>query len=233
MPDLRYRCLILDHDDTAVDSTSSVHYPAHVEVMRQLRPDRRPVDLEGWFRKNFNPGIVSYLKNELGLSEREFGQEYAIWRSFTSSRTPAFYPGMPEILTEFHRRGGRIAVVSHSEPDIILRHYREAGNGCPLPDLVFGWDAEEERRKPSPWPVLETLRRLNVQPAQALVLDDLKPGVIMARRAGVAAAGAGWAHRIPEIREYMRASCLAFFETVAEFSSFLLLPTSCPRRSPA
>ena len=30
---IRFKCLILDHDDTAVDSTASIHYPAHVEIM--------------------------------------------------------------------------------------------------------------------------------------------------------------------------------------------------------
>jgi phosphoglycolate phosphatase/pyrophosphatase PpaX len=39
---LRYRCLLVDHDDTAVDSTSAVHYPAHLEALRELRPGRTP-----------------------------------------------------------------------------------------------------------------------------------------------------------------------------------------------
>ena len=38
--DLRYRCILIDHDDTAVDSTEAVHYPAHVEALRILRPGR-------------------------------------------------------------------------------------------------------------------------------------------------------------------------------------------------
>ena len=28
---LKYRCLVLDHDDTTVDSTATVHYPCFVE----------------------------------------------------------------------------------------------------------------------------------------------------------------------------------------------------------
>ena len=30
---LRYKCLIIDHDDTAVDSSATVHHPAHVKSM--------------------------------------------------------------------------------------------------------------------------------------------------------------------------------------------------------
>lgn len=221
---LRYRLLILDHDDTAVDSTAVIHYPAHVEVLRVLRPGLLPVGLEGWFRKMFSPGIAAYLKDELGFSEEEILREFEIWRSFTAGRDPEFYPGLLDTLAEFRRRGGQIVVVSHSEPQTILRHYRRASAalGGVLPDLVFGWDPDEGKRKPSPWPVREALRRLRQKAAETLVLDDPKPGVLMARRAGVTAAGAGWAHRIPEIQQYMRAHCLACFETVLEFRRFLL-----------
>ena len=30
----RYKCLVLDHDDTAVMSTQAVHYPSFVEVLK-------------------------------------------------------------------------------------------------------------------------------------------------------------------------------------------------------
>jgi phosphoglycolate phosphatase/pyrophosphatase PpaX len=216
----RFACLFLDHDDTAVDSSSTVHYPAHVEAMRVLRPGRPPVSLEGWFLKNFEPGIMPYLVGELGLSAEELAAEFEIWRSFTTRCTPHFFPGFLEALGEYRAAGGRIAVISHSEPEVIRGHYRAAG---PLvPDLVFGWHEEEQKRKPSPWPVQEALRHLDVPAERALVLDDLKPGVLMARAAGVAAAGAGWAHSIPRIRDYMRSNCLAYFETVRAFREFLL-----------
>ena len=36
---LRYRCLVLDHDDTTVDSTRSVNYPQFREALAHFRPD--------------------------------------------------------------------------------------------------------------------------------------------------------------------------------------------------
>ena len=68
---LRYRCLIIDHDDTAVDSTARIHYPAHIEVMAILRPEIEPVTLRKWFCKNFHPGIMEYLTRELELTQPE------------------------------------------------------------------------------------------------------------------------------------------------------------------
>ena len=68
---LKYKCLILDHDDTAVDSTAEIHYPAHIEIMRQIRPSHIPVSLKEWFLKNYQPGIMEYMVDELKLDKSE------------------------------------------------------------------------------------------------------------------------------------------------------------------
>ncbi len=64
---MKYKCIILDHDDTAVDSTADIHYPAHLETMRVLRPDDDIISLDQWLLKNFHPGIMNYMKNELNF----------------------------------------------------------------------------------------------------------------------------------------------------------------------
>jgi beta-phosphoglucomutase-like phosphatase (HAD superfamily) len=219
----RYRCLILDHDDTAVDGTARVHYPAHLKVLELLRPDHEVIDIETWFRKNFDPGIMHYLVGELGLTPEELAVEHEIWREFTSREIPLFYPGFLDALAEYKSRGGYVAVVSHSEKHVIVGHYQNAADSpTVVPDLVYGWDLEPERRKPSPYPVLEILRQLGLSRRDALVVDDLKPGIVMAQAAGVDAAGVGWGHDIPEIREFMKRTCVAYFATVPEFAEFIL-----------
>jgi len=229
---MRFRCLILDHDDTAVDSTREIHYPAHLEVMQRLRPEWEPISLEEWYRKNFDPGIMGYLVDELALTPEELETEFAIWRNYTSTRIPHFYPGFLELLSEFRARGGRIAVVSHSEREIIERDYLtrsaqgppKAGSGSsnPLPELIFGWDHDESRRKPSPWPVEQILRTFGVGAEETLIVDDLKPAVLMGRASGVRVAAAGWSHDIPEIHEYMERNCFTFLYAVDELRSLLM-----------
>jgi phosphoglycolate phosphatase-like HAD superfamily hydrolase len=219
---MRYRCLVIDHDDTAVDSTATVHYPAHRRAMELLRPGLAPIDLDGWLLKNFDPGLMTYLKDELAMSEEELAAEYTIWREFNTRTRATFFPGFLDVLRKFRENGGRIAVVSHSEADLILEDYRrgDAGDAI-LPELVFGWDPVEQRRKPSPWPIEQILRSFAVEPAEVLVVDDLKPGVAMAEAAGVDIAGAGWGHRIEQIRRYMRRRCKAYFDSIEEFARFL------------
>jgi len=223
---LPYRCLIMDHDDTTVLSTPLVHYPAHVETMRKIRPGRSPVSLEEWFRRNFDPGIMEYLRKGLGFSEEEIEEEYRVWRDFTTSRVPDFVPGMLELLASFREAGGIVTVVSHSEADIIERDYRAASTRAErepfVPDRIHGWTREEAKRKPHPYPVLAILEEFRLDPREALVVDDLRPGVEMAKGAGVDCAAAGWGHDIGEIRSYMREHCSRYFSTVEEFRAFVL-----------
>lgn len=219
----RYRCLILDHDDTAVDGTRRLHYPAHLQAMAVLRPRQQPVDLHTWYQKNFDPGIMAFLVDELGLTPEELAVEHAIWREFTAREVPPFYPGFLAALHAFQQQGGKVVVVSHSEEHVIRSHYASADNGQRVvPDLVFGWDLGPDRRKPNPFPVVETMRRLALEPRDILVVDDLKPGIDMAIAAGVDAAAACWSHDIPEIRAFMERTCVAVFDTVAAFASFIL-----------
>ena len=35
---MKYKCLIIDHDDTAVNSTPTVNYPAFVSALKKHRP---------------------------------------------------------------------------------------------------------------------------------------------------------------------------------------------------
>ena len=84
-------------------------------------------------------------------------------------------------------------------------------NGLPLPQLIFGGSLPEDQRKPSPWPVQQALRQFGLQPHDALVVDDLLPGLQMAVSAGVDFAGAGWSHDLPQIDGVMRQSGYPWF----------------------
>jgi phosphoglycolate phosphatase/pyrophosphatase PpaX len=180
-------------------------------------------------RKNFDPGLLEYLVGELGFAPDELAENYAIWRSFTAARVPAFFSGFLPLLAEFRRRGGLVVVASHSEEAMIRRDYLVDGNaaeGSPgepfMPDAIYGWTEDPSLRKPAPYPVLDAMERFRLTRDRVLVLDDLKPGVDMALASGVDCAGAGWGYDVPEIREAMRATCLWYFESVDEFAGFLL-----------
>ena len=38
MNGLQYKCLVLDHDDTVMNSTALVHHPSFLVALKELRP---------------------------------------------------------------------------------------------------------------------------------------------------------------------------------------------------
>ena len=215
---MRYKCLVVDHDDTIVNSTATIHYPAFVLYMREHRPNVH-LTLEDYFALNFDPGVVELFTGICGLSEEEFHQEEQFWASYVEDHIPEAYPGIKEILWEHKNNGGILCVDSHSISRYIRRDYK--ANGLPEPDLIFGWDMEPDKRKPSPWSLYEIEKRFGLAPEEILVLDDLKPGYDMAEEAGIPFAAAGWANDVKQIEEFMRSNCDRYFKTTAELAAFL------------
>ncbi len=215
---MRYQCLVLDHDDTVVNSTAVIHFPSFLEYLKLVRPDAH-YTLEDYFRKNFDPGILSLFTDELGFTEEELQNEFKFWQEYLQTRVPEAYGSIREILLRHRARGGRIAVISHSMSDKIRRDY--AANDLPEPDLIFGWELPQEQRKPNAWPLEQVWKRLGLLPEQLLVVDDLKPGFDMAQLCGVDFAAAGWANDVPEIESFMRRHCKYYFKTVQELDRFL------------
>lgn len=196
------RCLVLDHDDTVVDSTAHVHFPAFLACAEVLRPGTVSMTLEEYFRMNWEPGLGAYYRDVMGLSEEEMAFETKYWLDYVASHVPAAYPGMERIIRAQKERGGYVCVVSHSRRENILRDY--AANGLPAPDLIYGSELPGEKQKPDPWPLLNLMERLELAPSEVLMVDDLPLGREMARRAGVAFAAAGWAHAVAEIESELR-----------------------------
>ena len=215
---LKYPCLVLDHDDTTVNSTATVHYAAFVEYMKIHHPDRM-LTLEEYFRYNFHPGVIPMFTEICGMTEEEMLREEEFWNEYVQHHVPEAYPGIREIIAEQKKRGGKVCVVSHSFSDNIRRDYRE--NGLLQPDLIFGWECPPEKRKPSVWPLEQIMETFGLGPEELLVVDDLKPGYDMAKAAGVPFAAAGWANDIEEIEQFMRKNCGLYFKTVPELRDYL------------
>lgn len=91
-----------------------------------------------------------------------------------------------------------------------------------MPDRIIGWTGDSSKNKPEPWPVFDVMREYGVQKSEILVVDDLKPGIIMARKAGVDTLGVGWSHRIPEIIADMKKNCTYYADSIEDFEEILL-----------
>lgn len=217
---MKYKCLVLDHDDTVVNSTATIHFPCFIEYLEKYYPSLAGnYTLRDYFIKNFHPGITALLCDEIGLSEKELRHEEDYWARYVKNHIPKAYDGIREIICEFKKRGGIIAVDSHSYSEYIKRDYRQ--NNLPEPDIIYGWDIPKEQRKPSPFTLFDIMERFSLSPRELLVVDDLKPGYDMARGAGVDFAAAGWAYDVSEIADFMKKNCDFYLKTVDDLSALL------------
>ena len=217
---MKYKCLVLDHDDTVVASTEAIHYPSFIAYLEDYLPHLvKNYTFESFIIKNFDPGIVALLHDEVGLDEEQMKHEEEYWLDFVNTRHPKAYDGIGGIIADFKAKGGIVAVASHSMTKYIVRDYEY--NELPMPDVIYGWDIPKENRKPSPWCILDLCERYGLAPEEILVVDDLNPGYDMARGAGARFAAAGWAYDVPEIAEFMKKNCDYYLGSVEELKSLL------------
>ncbi len=215
---MKYKCLVLDHDDTVVNSTETVHYPAFSKSLSVLRPEIK-ISLEDHIKYNFDPGFSDYCYKILGFTEEEMRFQVDNWNEYVKKHIPKAYPGISEVIKRQKEEGGYVCVVSHSMKDNILRDYRE--NGLPLPDAVFGWERPAAERKPSPFPLFEIMKTFSLSPKEMLVVDDLLPGKKMADAAETDFAAAGWSRFVPGISERMKEECKVYLPTVKSLYDLL------------
>lgn len=218
---LRFPCLVLDHDDTVVQSESTINYPYFCYILDQLRPGAT-ITWEEYTRGCFQLGFADMCRQWYHFTEEELAEEYLGWKSYIREHIPAPFPGIVEVLRRYKEAGGILCVVSHSSAENISRDYL-AHLGF-LPDEIYGWDLPEHRRKPSTYALDSIMAKYALGPCQLLVVDDMKPGYDMASRAGVPIAFAAWGRmEQPEIQSFMESKCDFTFFSPEEFANFLFI----------
>jgi phosphoglycolate phosphatase-like HAD superfamily hydrolase len=223
--ELKYRLLLVDHDDTAVaNSTKELHYVSYLEIMECIRPNIKPLTLDGFFEKVFDSSLGKYYSDEMHFSIEEMQEEGRIWRKNTQDikKFPGFYPGYVEAMLEYKERGGYFVVVSASEPHVIRMHYQVGTDHRLKPDYIFGHNSNKEHNKPHPYPINKSYHSFELE--DILVVDDSKPGLQMARNAGkVTFAAAAWSKSIPEkIKEYMKSNSDFYIRSIPELKELIL-----------
>lgn len=216
---LRYPCLVLDHDDTVVQSEKDVNFPFFQYILNEFRPGTS-VTLEQYTAGCFHLGFAEMCRKWYGFTERELVEEYQGWQRYIRAHTPAAFPGIGAVIHRQKELGGKICVVSHSCEENITRDY-QAHFGI-LPDDIYGWDLPESQRKPSTYPLEQIMKKYGFAPEELLVVDDMKPAYEMAHNAGVPIAFAAWSRQEGGVLwEEMRKLCNFSFDTPEKLGAFL------------
>ena len=216
---MKYKCLVLDHDNTTAATTPDIQYPAYVKSFQSCGLEPKLTE-DAFIREEYK-GLRHYLKIELRLDKDVLKRLEKAFYAYFEIHPARFYKVMEQIIRRHRTAGGYLCVVSQSPEKYIRRDYRE--NGLFEPDIIFGLELDEKKHKPSSYPLEAIMEHYTLEPKELLVVDDKLNGIEMARACGVQAALAGWGLAAPEIFNTLRENAgeALFLERVEELEHFL------------
>lgn len=216
---LRYKCLVLDHDDTVVQTEKAIGYPYFKEYIERVRPGHSLTYPEYVADCN-NMIFADMCRRKWQFTDEELLEEYLGWKAYSLQHMPPIFPGIDRIIHRQKEEGGLVCVSSLSSRDNITRDYAE--HFGMQPDVIYDYDLPQEHRKPNPYSLLDIMARYDLAPEEILVVDDLKLAWRMAHPLGVPVAFAAWGKQeFPELAEEMRSLCDFSFDTTEALEHFL------------
>ena len=180
---IRYRAAIFDLDGTLVHSETAWE-TAKRRVLDRIGIDVPQVTYDAFVGRGLRGFLTEVLGSDLTDARRtslanDIGAEADILLPLL--RQPI--PGAASSVKRLVGAGVRIAVCSSSPRRHIHAALEQLGLEDHVGAIVSG--ADLPRGKPDPLPYLETLRLLDLDPAEAFAVEDALPGVISAHAAGL------------------------------------------------
>ena len=174
---LKYRCLVLDHDDTVVQTEKTLGYPYFCEILDRFRPGQT-ISFEDYVLDCHNHGFAEMCIRRWDFTPEEQKEEYRGWMDYVMTHIPDVFPGIGDVIRRQKAEGGLICVVSHSSTENITRDYIH--HFGIQPDAIYGWELPPQQRKPNPYPLTDIINRYSLKPEEILVVDDMKLACQMA-----------------------------------------------------
>ena len=216
---LKFPCLVLDHDDTVVQTEKTLGYPYFCYILDQFRPGQT-ISFHDYVHDCHELGFAEMCRKRWQFTQEEQKEEYRGWMEYVMTHIPEVFSGIGDVIRRQKEAGGLVCVVSHSSQKNITRDY--ARHFDLTPDAIYGWDLPEHQRKPNPYPLLDIMERYQLSSKDILVVDDMKLAWKMAHPLGVPIAFAAWGkEEFPELSNEMRRLCDFTFESPEKLEEFL------------
>ena len=216
---MKYKCLVLDHDDTVVQTEKTIGYPYFCYILNEFRPGQT-IAFPDYVHECHNYGFAEMCRRNWQFTEQELKEEYMGWMDYVLTHVPDIFPGIDGLIRRHKEAGGLLCVVSHSSVLNITRDYDQLIGV--KPDAIYGWDYPEHLRKPNPFPLRDIMEKYDLKPEDMLVVDDMKLAWKMANPLGVKLAFAAWGKQeFPELSQEMRELADYTFDSPAALEAFL------------
>lgn len=216
---LKYKCLVLDHDDTVVQTEKTIGYPYFRDYVERIRPGMT-LSFAEYVHDCNNMVFADMCRARWNMTEEELTEEYLGWKDYSRKNIPEVCPGIGDVIRRQKEMGGLVCVSSLSTREIIERDFLHHFGF--LPDAIYDYDLPVHQRKPNTYALTDLLERFQLKPQDILMVDDMKLGWQMAKAVGADTAFAGWSKTdFPALMEEMQGICDYSFHCAKDLEKFL------------
>ena len=216
---MRYKCLVLDHDDTVVQTEKTIGYPYFRDYIERIRPGQT-LSFPEYVKDCNNMVFADMCRERWQMTEEELTEEYLGWKAYSRINVPEVCEGIGNVIRRQKEAGGIVCVSSLSTREIIERDFLHHFDF--LPDAIYDYDLPVHQRKPNTYALEQIMADYGLKPGEILMVDDMKLGWAMANAIGADTAFAGWSKtEFPELCAEMRDICTCSFDSPQELEKFL------------
>jgi len=184
---MKTKALIFDFDGLILDTETSefrTWQAIYREYGHEMLPETWGQVIGGYGISNFDGAV--HLAGLLGdgVKADELHARYRSESDALIARQPIL-PGVVDYLDEARRLGLGLAIASSSPHSWVDAHLTRLGLFDRFQYIICADEVSKSRTKPHPDLYLKALEALNIQPDEAIALEDSPNGVLAAKRAGI------------------------------------------------
>ena len=214
------KAVIFDMDGVIIDS-EPMHTAVVLEVLSSYEVILTPADLDRFAGMTMH-SVNSALKAEYAIQaplEEIIAREIEGMIHHTMEDPQQPINGIPEILTYLKKNHIPAAIASTSPKELVTAVVRRLGLDDYFKFLLSGENVTQS--KPHPEIYLQAAVRLNISPADCLVIEDSKNGTIAAKEAGMTCIG--FQNLNSGLQDLSRADIIVDTLTAIDLSQFQLI----------
>lgn len=197
---LRSQAVVFDMDGVLVDSEPFGFEALRRVLARHGLPYTEQENAEFLGRTTLESCRTLKARHGLPESAETLADWYIEGMLELIGRGPIPMPGVPEVLQRIRASGYRMALASSAEPRLIEANLAALSLRSLFEAVVSG--TQVPRGKPAPDVFLAAAERLGVAPADCLVIEDSRNGLLAAKAAGMRCAVVPCSHtRHQDFRE--------------------------------
>ncbi|HMN98591.1 MAG TPA: HAD-IA family hydrolase [Miltoncostaeaceae bacterium] len=179
--------ILFDLDGTVIDSVALIR-ESHRHAVRTVLG-------EEWEDERLVANVGRPLIEQMAVFDPDRAQElYDVYRTWNHANTSALllaYDGVEAALRGLRDDGRRLGIVTSKSHDAVDLAWGVLPTLRDLFDVVIAAE-DTERHKPEPDPLLEGLRRLGADPADACYVGDAPFDMLAGRAAGLTTIAVTW-----------------------------------------